>query len=350
LVSVGYHHACALSSGALYCWGDNANGQLGTGASGAPELSPVRVDRESWAAVEAGYLATCALNTRGEVYCWGDNAEGQVGQGDLEPETSPVRVELPGGALRISMLGSHACAILSDHSLYCWGRNWEGELGQDDAPDAPPEPWPLRVGNASDWLQIAAGEGHTCGLRRPGTVWCWGRNTHGQVGVQSATPNQYRTGQMVLPSDAWTQVSAGSFLSCGRRPDGSASCWGRNDVGQAVPGAADPQLSPDLFIAGPGSFDFVEGHVFHACGLDARAVAHCWGRNQEGQLGIGTYSASEPETQVGTRSWASLSVGRFGTCFVSTDNGIFCTGANDYGELGLGDTMRRSSPEQLVLP
>jgi len=349
-VSVGNGHACAVRSGALFCWGSNGAGQLGTGQTGGGENRPVRVDQRRWASVVAGYGCTCGLLTDGHVLCWGDNTEGQLGQGDFDARPSPVEVALPGPAESVSLDSTHVCAILDDGSLWCWGNNFEGQLGQDDGFDAPPEPNPLRVGSDTDSVAVAAGEGHTCALRAPGTLWCWGRNTVGQLGLGTNDPIQTRVPQQTHPADDWVAVATGSHLSCGLRASHSASCFGSNPVGQALPGGPDPQLDPNATIAGPAGFTAIDAHVFHACGLDVEGHAWCWGRNEEGQLGTGAFSLSEPETRLGDAVFVTVATGRFATCTMSADDQVWCTGANNAGQLGLGDDVRRNVLTQLEFP
>lgn len=348
MVAAGTSHTCAVRSGALACWGSNDRGQLGIGVTGSDELVPVPVDGSKWAFVQVGDESTCGLHTDGHVLCWGGNTDGELGQGDLVDRLDPAQVPLSGPAMSLSLLSNHVCAILQDHSLHCWGNNFEGQLGQSDAVNAPPEPLPVQVGSGQDWQRISAGEGHTCGIRGSGTLWCWGRNTDGQLGLGTTTPIQTRTPAQVNPALDWISVKAGSFITCALHSTGSGSCWGSNPAGAAIPGQADPQLSPDVTLAGPAAFAALDTFIFHSCGLDLNGQAWCWGRNQEGQLGSGTYSLSEPETLLGSQRWKSLAVGRFYTCLLASDNSVWCTGANDTGTLGLGDVARRDTPTQLA--
>lgn len=347
-VVAGTSHTCALRNGVLSCWGSNDSGQLGIGVTGSNELTPVSVEGSNWASVQVGDTSTCGLRTDGHVLCWGGNKNGQLGQGDLLDRTALSIVPLIGPALALSLFSDTACAILQNHALYCWGNNYEGQLGLNDTVNAPPEPSPIQVGVNQDWQSISAGEGHTCGVRAPGTLWCWGRNTNGQLGLGTTTPIQTRTPAQISSSQDWISVKAGSFITCALHSTGTASCWGRNTEGAAVPGMSDPQLSPDAALAGPGEFVAIDTSIFHSCGLDQNDNAWCWGRNAEGQLGTGNYSPSQPETMLGNQRWMSIAVGRFYTCLMALDDSVWCTGANDTGTLGLGDTARRDILSQVA--
>jgi alpha-tubulin suppressor-like RCC1 family protein len=348
MVATGTSHACAVRSGALFCWGSNERGQLGTGVTGGNALTPQPVHGSTWANVQVGDASTCGLRVDGHVLCWGGNSNGELGQGDLVDRASPTLVPLTSPALTISLASSHVCAILLDHTLHCWGSNFEGQLGLNDNYDAPPQPTPVQVGSERDWQHISAGEGHTCGIRGAGTLWCWGRNTVGQLGIGSPTPVQIRSPTQVNQAQNWTCVEAGSFITCALRSSGTGSCWGSNPVGAAIPGQADPQLSPDALLGGPGAFLALDTFIFHSCGLALDRHAWCWGRNEEGQLGIGAYSISEPETTLGSQQWKSIAVARFYTCWMALDDSVWCTGANDGGTLGMGDTLRRNTLSQIT--
>jgi alpha-tubulin suppressor-like RCC1 family protein len=179
-LALGQYHSCAIQRGALFCWGDNIDGALGLGDTVARNV-PTRVRfAKAFVAVTGGENFTCARTEAGEVYCFGTNADNELGLGDTERRLTPTLVTLPRPAKLVVAGLELACAILDDDSLHCWGSNVEGQIGQDDFPPIPASR-PLRVGTFNDWQKIAPGQGHVCGIRAPGTLWCWGVNTLGQA-------------------------------------------------------------------------------------------------------------------------------------------------------------------------
>jgi len=95
-LSAGFGHACAVARGAMYCWGDNSNGQLGVaGGDAGTGQAPVTVAGGPWVAPAAGSAHTCALATDGGVWCWGANDKGQLGSGDRVGRAEPRQVTLP---------------------------------------------------------------------------------------------------------------------------------------------------------------------------------------------------------------------------------------------------------------
>ncbi len=187
-VSVGKDHSCGLTAdGNAYCWGRNANGQLGDGST-IDRGVPVAVSGGfRFAALEAGRDHTCGLNTRGRLYCWGRNDSGQLGSAALVDHVLPVLpVTSPEESVfaALSAGGQHTCAITTSRNGYCWGANELGQLG-DGTVDSTAAP--VRVVGSLRLRSVQAGLAHTCGLNRDGIVYCWGRGFEGQLGNDSNT-------------------------------------------------------------------------------------------------------------------------------------------------------------------
>ena len=132
-VALGHDFGCALTTGGVYCWGDNTFGQLGRGNVGGTELPAALVTGLSNATLlAAGGNNACALVAGGQVACWGDNAKGELGQGDpgFGPAagTQSIVMQLP-AAKSVSVGESHVCAVTRTNRAFCWGDNSAGELG-----------------------------------------------------------------------------------------------------------------------------------------------------------------------------------------------------------------------------
>src|SRR5204862_7232041 len=125
---------------AVTCWGAGDAGQLGQGAPSSALVPGPAVELPGAAsAVAAGDDFTCALLIDGRVFCWGDGAQGQLGTGDRSSRAAPgaAPVALPKRARAVSAGGAHACARLEDQTLACWGANQAGQLGLGDGEDRP---------------------------------------------------------------------------------------------------------------------------------------------------------------------------------------------------------------------
>lgn len=349
-VSAGQSHSCAIRGGVLACWGDGANGRLGLGDEAARDRPTVVGGGGPFESVTTGDAQTCARETSGSILCFGGNDRGQLGLGDLTPRRTPVRVPLSRPATVVSAGYEVTCALLDDRSLVCWGENLEGQLGQADTYPGTPSSKPLRVGGDSDWSVIAAGQGHVCGIRAPGTLWCWGRNTDGQLGQGPGAEVQLRTPTRVGTESDWIAVDVGQATTCGLRADGSMWCFGDNGFGQVGTAPSSGVTTPRRVGADTGWVE-VKTDTFHTCARKADGSLWCFGRNVEGQLGLGDTTDRSTPTRVGAATdWVQLDVGRFHTCARKTDGSIHCTGANADGELGLGDRDRRATFTRVVLP
>jgi alpha-tubulin suppressor-like RCC1 family protein len=177
-----YASRCAVrSDGTLHCWGDNLAGQLGVGDTTA-RWEPTQVGTlDGWTRSATGYYHSCGIRD-GAMFCWGANGWGALGT-DGGSSDVPVPVAAGTAFQEVAAGGMHTCAI-SDGRMFCWGTNRHGEAG--DGSTVADARLPARVGEASDWTGVAAGRMHSCGLRAGGSLWCWGWNGSGQLGDGTA--------------------------------------------------------------------------------------------------------------------------------------------------------------------
>jgi alpha-tubulin suppressor-like RCC1 family protein len=341
-LTVGPYHTCGLLSGEVLCWGDGASGALGTGDENdrnVPTRLHAGADFESLA---AGEHHTCGLRKAGSLWCWGAVDHGQIGTGAAEPATSPAFVSTQEPVIQIATKYAHGCAIDETHALYCWGDNTEGELGQDEPYPGPPgeHPTPARVGTDNDWVEVSTGQGHTCAVRTPGTLWCWGRNTDGELGLGEGSPGQIRAPRQVGDLGGWHDIRCGQSASCALRGGGELWCWGL-----VFAAGMSQSLTPSpARIGTAGDWTAFSFDTFHGCGLRGGGDLHCWGWNADGQLGTGDNDDRTAPTLVGPAGdWLAVSAGRFHTCARRKDGTVQCTGKNDKGQLGTGDNQSRNA-------
>ncbi len=240
----GSHTCATLESGQARCWGSNAFGQLGNASLTAASTPRVvgTISRSGLlpmggiAEVEAGTSFTCARMTAGGVRCWGRNNFGQLGDGTTTQRTTPVAVATLTGAFDLAVGDNHACAATGVGRASCWGFNLMGQLG-DGTQQGRSTPVEVQRRLTStltfpivNVTSITAGQYHTC-LRSLGEVWCTGNNDFGQLAMDT-------TGQLELlakksnPAVAATELAAGGEHTCVRRPGGSIVCFGRDNHGQ----------------------------------------------------------------------------------------------------------------------
>ena len=335
-LSTGQMHACSVNSGVLSCWGQDSDGQLGVEASdNATGRGPVVVAGGNWLVPAAGEGHTCALTNDGNVSCWGANDLGQLGAGDRMASAKPRAVTLPAAAIDLRTSFNHSCALLADASLWCWGANVEGQLGLGDRYPGEDQPSPVQVGSARDWVFVAAGQGHSCGIRSPGALYCWGRNTESQLGQGGAEPQQIRTPTRVGTDSDWLEVALGQGTSCARKRDKTLYCWGKMASGVLAVGDIEGRTTPTR-VPDFSDWSSLASATFHTCGLRGAAEIWCAGRNTEGQIGREELLDANPSMRQADPSpnWLEVRTGRFFTCARKADNSVWCMGGNREHELG----------------
>lgn len=257
-IAAGSQHTCiALSNGKMICWGSNSDNQLGGGGEKTPREPPLRVSGfpvgGDIVAIAAGEKHTCAAISNGRAYCWGSNANGQLGRAsdDTGDVLMPVILFPNSGEVTINALaagGDHSCAALSNREIYCWGSNSDGQLGSEihaaqkvlanaNAPRVP--------GHGNFATALSAGKHHTCVAISNGQAFCWGADWEGQLGDGDSVPSQELHDPVRLPEMGIgiAMGSGGNHTCIASRLRGTL-CWGENREGQLGNGTTNPTLVP----------------------------------------------------------------------------------------------------------
>jgi len=365
-ISAGYYHSVALrTDGTLWTWGNNGYGQLGNGTVSTNNLgaknTPQQIGSDAnWRAVAAGGTHTAALRTDGSLWAWGKNSFGQLGNGvfNLSNNGDP-----PPGAVTPQRIGSdtnwqaitvgtdHTVALRTDGTLWAWGINRHGELGIGTF--SPFDPGgtntPQQVGSDTNWLAAAAGISHTVALRTDGTLWAWGRNYDGELGIGSFTTNApygTNTPQRVGSDANWQAVAGGIDHTVALRTDGTLWAWGRNYYGQLGNGtfttSAPYGISTPRQVGTNTDWQAIEAGDRYTLALCADGTLWAWGLNVWGQLGIGAFSTNAPNgintpQRVGTNaSWQAIAASSLHVLAARADGTLWAWGKNSQGQLGIG--------------
>ena len=234
---------CAINSaGTAYCWGADGQGQLGNGAPLAAELTPSAVSVSgTWTQIAAGAFYSCGVRTSGAAFCWGADAFGQLGN-DLPKAATNVPSPVVGGLLftQVAPGQVHTCG-LSGGAAYCWGSNLNGRLGQDTVTTTE-SLTPLAVSGGLTFSSLVSGESFSCGLTAGGVAYCWGYNSTGQLG--NGSTDNATTPTPVAGGISFASISAGTGHVCGVTSGGQAYCWGDNSLGQLGDGTVFQRETP----------------------------------------------------------------------------------------------------------
>jgi alpha-tubulin suppressor-like RCC1 family protein len=305
---LGHRSLCYLgANGERWCAGENNGGQLGLGdADGNTNRAfPERaLDGGGWETIYLFYYGN-AIATRGnQEWQWGGGvslvptAAGAVhpalaGFGDLAftswweldhtsslDPTGTVWASLDYGA-------DHACGVTGDGKLACWGTSRNNSLGQVLA-DGTMVTNPVQVGSDANWQSVAVGgdldKGFSCGLKVSGKVFCWGHPWFTGTGDTDvgAVPSE------IAGQAQYKWIDADFEHICGGTPGGEVLCWGHDSYGGFVTPGMTSASVPKAIIGGPWAEWVMGGH--HACGKTTAGRWRCFGWNEQGQLGNGTFT------------------------------------------------------------
>ncbi len=186
-VTLGEFVGCArLEDGKVVCWGNNSIGTLGNGTiSNTTVIKPEPVQGLTDAIdVACGQGHCCAVRKTGALVCWGNNGNGQLGDGSKKNSGAPVQVYNIAGVAQVDAALHSTCAVLGDGTVRCWGQNNLGQLGTGDTFDSTV---PMKVDGLDKVAQVALGSMTACAGLQTGEVRCWGLNTASRLGLGHGT-------------------------------------------------------------------------------------------------------------------------------------------------------------------
>lgn len=392
-ISASFQNSCGLTSGgALYCWGSNESGELGTGSTRGPwsctvatypyacSLTPAAVAGGlTFTQVSAGPAETCGVTNPGTVYCWGYGYYNNIG---LSTEPAPTAIGFGLNFRSVSAGAGFVCGLTTQNAAYCWGEDTFGELGTGSSGEVNPAtatPRPVVGGLTFSMLSVGLGQ-TVCGITANGAAYCWGSNRSAQLGIDTAT-----VAQQCLETWCWSSIpvavqggltfasiSAGGNYACGVTTAGAAYCWGGNWDGELGIGtrSGPEQCTIDYYptfacsskpvaVTGGLTFASVSAGWGYTCGLTTAGKAWCWGSDRFGALGTdvtsgldqcsnsiaGSYACSPtPVPVAGGLTFVSLDH----TCGITTTGISYCWGDNNVGQLGDGTTTSSLVPVKLA--
>ena len=354
-VTAGYQHTCAFNpdsglNGEAYCWGNNENGQLGTGNFNSytyPKAVDSDLDADKVVFADSGSLFNCALMSNNKIKCWGRNLYGQLGNNDNDDSDIPVYVQDYWGDELTDMKNvstgiAHACGVFddgNDNYVYCWGHNDKGQLGDRSTTD---RKYGVKVKKGrysylEDVEKVVTGLSHSCALMKNQSVYCWGDNSKGQLGDNSAE-TESNIAKQVPNLDNVVDLVAGSDFTCAKyiKSDGSSYdvvCWGDNTYKQIKDSLFTKYDEPESVGLSVKGFVAKGGSI---CYLFENDGISCRGDNEMKQLGD-----SVPSNLSDTKGYKIVDVepGLKHLCVVVNSSSkayraVMCRGLNDKGQLG----------------
>jgi len=297
-----YGTGAVNADGTLWTWGANNYGRLGLGDT-TNRSSPTQVGSlTDWAAVASGQSYMMAVKTDGTLWTWGFNGSGQLGVGDTTTYSSPVQVgsltdwSSAAGAL-CPVLANGMFAIKTDGTLWAWGANNDQfglGLGDEEERSSP-----TQSGSVSTWAWVNSTASAGAAIRTDGTLWTWGESSNGQLGNGTDWPRVCCPVQVGSLTD-WSTIKGGAAASFNAiKTDGTLWGWGTNSKGQLGLGDTTVRSSPVQV----GSLTDWSKHAMTyetAGAIKTDGTLWTWGGNYNGIQGRGNETTSSSPAQVGS--------------------------------------------------
>ena len=322
-ISLGNNHTASLTSlGRVFTWGNNSQGQLGDDTT-TNRTTPTDItsqflltEGETIISLSLGYYHSSALTSTGRVFTWGVNGQGQLGDGTTTKRTTPTditsRFSLTEGETIISLsLGSyHSSAITSTGRVFIWGRNSQFQLGDGTTsnrttPTDITSHFLLTEGETIISLSLAIN--HSSALTSTGRVFTWGHNSEGELGdgtiTNRSTPIDITRRFPLTEGEIIMSLSLGYYYSSALTSTGRVFTWGFNDYGQLGDGSTSNRTTPTDITS---QFLLSEGEIIMSLSfggsnssvLTSTGRVFTFGRNSEGELGDDTTTERTTPTDI----------------------------------------------------
>ena len=396
-VAVAAATSCAiLSDGQVKCWGRGDGGVLGRGntdnvGDGANEMGDHLPSMDLGTGLKVKMLAGsnngsplqghfCAVFDDGRIKCWGYNFQGQLGIGnknhigdhsnEMGNRLSYTNLGSKRTVKALSLGHNFSCAILDNNRVKCWGEASFGQLGSnnrhsrgDGGNEMGDRLAYVPLGSGRTAKDIEAGESHICALLDNDRVWCWGRNSYGQLGQghkldMGNDPNEMSDLRVVDLGTNRTakRVSAGRQHTCAILNNNDLVCWGNNGsyklgidgfslrIGDEA-GEMGDNLSLTHLVSEDAAYVSLSNEA--TCVIKKNGIPYCWGRNSYGTLGLGhrlsrgisTHQADDVDVDLGSGRTAKIvQSGESHVCALLDNDDVKCWGYNADGQLGQGHT------------
>ena len=342
-----FHTAVLLEDGTVRTFGRNDQGQLGVNDT-TSRLTPVQVWGISSSAVSVacGAYHTAVLLADGTVRTFGFNSQGGLGIGDTTSRLTPVTVVNITTATAVACGFGHTAVVLENGSVQTVGRNGYGQLGINDTTT---RNTPVQVSVFTSATALACGREFTAIINEDGTVRTFGFGQYGNLGVND-------TASRLTPVQVWGISSSAVNIGCGAfhtsvlLADGTARTFGNNVEGQLGVNDTTSRLTPVQVWGISSSAVNIGCGAYHTAVLLADGTVRTFGRGSDGEIGINIITSRQTPVQVWGISSSAVNIGCGGyiTAVILPDRTVRTFGLNNFGQLGVNDTMDRLTPVQVL--
>jgi alpha-tubulin suppressor-like RCC1 family protein len=335
MVAVGEAHTCGITKGdAAYCWGANDRNQLGDSTKLARSTPTAVATGLRFTSIYAGRYTSCGIAESGEAYCWGF----------YNTSTPTPRLVTAGRRFTMLAVGQFkVCGLASEGSVSCWTTINSDPTSPTDLP------------GGLSFRSLTSAETRFCGVTNTGEAYCWLDAVGWSQSIPQIQPvNASRKAVSIAAGDL-SELSNRYLHVCASYADSTIGCWGANNVGQ-LGDSTYVDRQTDAVVRGQLRFAAVYATIQRSCGVSVSGQTYCWGIAMQCVTVSLLGSGSTPECSLpgglvspGTPKWttptpwlggiriATLALGQAHGCAITNSGALYCWGANDGGQLGIGD-------------
>jgi alpha-tubulin suppressor-like RCC1 family protein len=343
----------------LYSWGENGSGELGIGNT-TDKSSPNQVGSETrWTDIssgthdDVGKQHSLAIDNNQRLWAWGENGNGQLGIGNTTDKSSPIQVGTDKW-LKISAGYAVSHGIKHDNTLWGWGYWNNSNIGSGSFSDVT-TPSQILSGSGDYWIEVSSRYNHSFAITNVGVLFTWGTDLYGETGLGYGPPvlTTISTPETVTPTPelGWKIASAGNRFSLAIQNDGTLWAWGEDTYGQIGlngGGSGMGYESVPVQVGALTTWKNVSAGGGHSLALKNDGTIWSWGYNGNGQLGHGDTTDRSSPTQIGSATdWVDISAGYEFSLALKSDGSLYAWGLNNIGQLGDGSTTTRLTPRQI---
>jgi alpha-tubulin suppressor-like RCC1 family protein len=280
-----------------------------------------------------------------ELWTWGYGSIGQLGNASANDSSTPVTT-FAGGTnwKQISVNREHSAAIKTDGTLWTWGFASNAKLGNGVTTFTTISTPITTFAGGTNWKQVSTGDFYTAAIKTDGTLWTWGQNNFGQLGVNN-TISRSTPVTTFAGGTNWKQVSCGGYHVAAIKTDGTLWTWGQVDLGKLGTNDTSPNRStPVTTFAGGNNWKQVDAGGEHTSAIKTDGTLWMWGYIPDISSGYITTIPTPVTTFAGGTNWKQVSCGELYIAAIKTDGTLWSWGYGEYGQLGNNNTTSRLTP------